>query len=76
MTCSAIAEVISELARQPEQLQRLVAATELKGLLSKLPAELRDGVDCLRHNDPAWNEMILEQAHALLQHAARVQGRS
>ncbi len=61
-----LSEIIGNLRTDPDGLTAL-AADELSALAAKLPPELKHGDDPLDVFDPAWLEMILDQAHALLQ---------
>jgi len=63
-------EVTAQLRNDPQALESLLAATELRALLRKLPPELREGADALDEQDPVWKVELVERARALLRQTA------
>jgi DNA repair exonuclease SbcCD nuclease subunit len=59
-----LADYLSELRNRPEELSWL--AGELGELKRKLPAELQEGDDSLRLDDPVWLASLLEHVQPIL----------
>ena len=59
-----LVELVREYAAQPARLSEL--AGELDDLTRKLPADLREGPDALRLDDPEWLADVVRQTEPLL----------
>ena len=59
-----LVELVREYAAQPARLSEL--AGELDDLTRKLPADLREGADALRLDDPQWLAEVVRQTEPLL----------
>jgi DNA repair exonuclease SbcCD nuclease subunit len=71
---AAVAGIVDELSRSPEDLAARLQIDELQRLDDRLPTELKRGDEALSPTDPVWAARQLARVLPILQDAGRVRG--